>query len=40
MGDVICVGDKNALYYCFPREKDVVTRTRLAAEEMYRMLRE
>lgn len=37
LGDVICIGDKNALYYCFPRQPDVVARTRIAAEELYRL---
>ncbi len=37
LGDMISIGTKDALYYCFPRGKTVVTRTRLAAETMYRM---
>jgi len=37
IGDMISIGDKDALYFCFPREKDVVTRARLAAEELYKM---
>ncbi len=37
IGDMISIGDRDALYYCFPREKDVVTRTRLAQETFYRM---
>lgn len=36
-GDVICIGDTRALYYCFPKARDVVARTRLAAEELYRL---
>lgn len=41
MGDVICIGDAQALYYCFPREEgDVVAKTRLAAEELYQMTKE
>ena len=35
LGDVICIGNKDCLYYCFPRQKDVVARTRIAAEEIY-----
>lgn len=35
IGDVICVGNKDRLFYCFPREKDVVTKARLATEELY-----
>ena len=37
MGDVICIGDRKRLYYCFPKQKDVVTKIRLAAEELYKM---
>ncbi len=40
LGDVICIGDSRALYYCFPLEPgDVAARTRLAAEELYRLKR-
>lgn len=38
LGDVICIGDHDALYYCFPKEAgDVVAKTRLAAEELYKI---
>ncbi len=38
IGDVICIGDSKALYYCFPRDKkDIVAKTRLAAEELYKL---
>lgn len=38
LGDMICIGDNDALYYCFPKEGgDVVAKTRLAAEELYRI---
>lgn len=38
IGDMICIGDSDALYYCFPEEGgDVVAKTRLAAEELYKM---
>ncbi len=37
IGDVICIGNKDALYYCFPKGGDVVTKTRLATEELYKM---
>ena len=38
IGDVICIGNKDALYYCFPRGSgDVVAKTRLAAEELYKL---
>ena len=37
IGDVICIGNRDALYYCFPKGGDVVAKTRLAAEELYKM---
>lgn len=38
LGDVICIGTTEALYYCFPKGcGDIVTKTRLAAEELYKM---
>lgn len=38
LGDMICIGDQRALYYCFPQGgQDVAAKTRLAAEELYRM---
>lgn len=38
IGDVICIGNQDALYYCFPKtDADVVAKARLAAEELYRM---
>lgn len=37
IGDVICIGNHDALYYCFPKEGNVVTKARLAAEELYKM---
>ena len=37
IGDVVCIGNHDALYYCFPKEGDVVAKTRLAAEELYKM---
>ena len=34
---MICIGDTNTLYYCFPQiDYDVVAKTRLAAEELYK----
>lgn len=35
--DVICIGDKKYLYYCFPKQKDVVAKARIAAEELYKI---
>ena len=41
IGDVICVGDTNVLYYCFPKKcGDIVAKTRLATEEIYKMAKE
>lgn len=38
IGDVICIGDDKALYYCFPQEcGDIVAKTRLATEELYKI---
>ena len=38
IADVICIGNKDALYYCFPKgDADVVAKTRLAAEELYKL---
>ena len=38
IGDVICIGDHNALYYCFPQGgDDVVAKARLAAEELFKI---
>jgi len=37
IGDVICIGNQDALYYCFPEGGDVVAKTRLAAEELYKL---
>lgn len=37
IGDVIGIGDKKRLYYCFPKQKDVVTKARFATEELYKI---
>ena len=37
IGDMICIGNTDVLYYCFPKEGDVVAKTRLAAEELYKL---
>lgn len=36
IGDVICIGDKKRLYYCFPKGNVNVAKARLAAEEIYK----
>ena len=40
IGDVISIGDKERLYYLFPKEKDVVTKARLATEELYKIIKD
>ena len=36
--DMICIGNHDALYYCFPQNcGDVVAKTRLSAEALYKM---
>lgn len=38
IGDMICIGDMKTLYYCFPKNAgDIVAKTRIAAEELYKM---
>lgn len=38
IGDMICIGDKDALYYCFPKDKTVpVAKARLATEELFKL---
>ena len=38
IGDMICIGNQDTLYYCFPQDGgDVVAKTRLAAEELYKL---
>lgn len=40
IGDIICIGDKDYIYYCFPKEKDVVSKIRMATEEMYKLTKQ
>jgi len=38
IGDMICIGNNDVLYYCFPQNcGDVVAKTRLATEELYKL---
>ncbi len=37
IGDVICIGNNDVLYYCFPKSGDVVAKTRIATEELYKL---
>ena len=39
IGDVICIGDNDMLYYCFPPKEIPVAKTRLATEELYKLHR-
>jgi 1-acyl-sn-glycerol-3-phosphate acyltransferase len=40
IGDVICIGTRNVLYYCFLQKgNDVAAKARLAVEEMYKLTR-
>ena len=34
---MICIGNKEVLYYCFPKTDGVVAKTRIAAEEIYKI---
>ncbi len=37
IGDMVCIGNSKALYYCFPEyDGDVVAKMRLASEELYK----
>lgn len=41
IGDVICIGNHEALYYCFPEGTgDIAAKARLATEEIYKILME
>ena len=37
IADVICIGNNDQLYYCFPQGPDVVAKTRMATEELYKL---
>ena len=37
IGDMICIGNRDALYYCFPKKDGVVAKTRIAAEELFKI---
>ncbi len=40
IGDMICIGNHEALYYCFPKKRcDVVAKARIATEELYKIIR-
>ena len=37
IADVICIGNADALYYCFPKDGTSVAKTRMAVEELYKL---
>lgn len=37
LGDMICIADRDSLYYCFPESATPVAKVRLAAEELYKL---
>ena len=37
IADMICIGNKDALYYCFPKTKVSVAKARMAVEELYKL---
>ena len=39
LGDIICIGDRETQYYCFPQGNVPVAKARLATEELYKLLR-
>ncbi len=40
IGDVICIGNNDCLYYCFPEQEGVVAKTRMATEEIFKIARD
>ena len=40
IGDMVSIGDQNVSYYCFPENgENIAAKTRLATEEIYRLIR-
>lgn len=37
IGDVICIGNRDCLFYCFPKTQGLVAKARLATEELYKL---
>ena len=37
IGDIVSIGTNDCLYFCFPKEGDIVAKTRIAAEELYKL---
>ena len=40
LGDMICIGDTETQYYCFPKGPVPVAKARLAAEELYKIIKD
>lgn len=40
IGDIVSIGTNECLYYCFPKGRDIVAKTRIAVEELYRLLKD
>jgi len=40
IGDVICIGDTETHYFCFPKGNEPVAKIRLATEELYKLYKE
>ena len=36
-GDIISIGNRDGLYYCFPKDNTPVVKARLAAEELFKV---
>lgn len=39
LGDIICIGNNERLYYCFPKSDILVAKARLATEELFKLKR-
>ena len=37
LGDIICIGDQDIQYYCFPQDDTPVAKARLATEELFKL---
>ncbi|MCQ2482548.1 MAG: 1-acyl-sn-glycerol-3-phosphate acyltransferase [Clostridia bacterium] len=37
IGDMICIGNNDVLFYCFPKGKNLAAKARIAVEEMYKL---
>jgi len=40
IGDIVSIGTNDCLYYCFPKGCDIVAKTRIAAEELYKLTKQ